>query len=114
MGRAKQRGSFEERAAAAVARNESVERRLLDPKAKADPAMVKYRARYGTQRVVTRLVAAGLVGLVPVPRPPGDAAGGGKPPLQRCDRCGGFSWSAINERRCSCGGLVTFVRKEGA
>ena len=66
MGQAKRRGTFAERNAAALKRNEAIVKRLQEPTA--DPAIVKYRRRWGTQRLATRLVAAGLVGLVPVPR----------------------------------------------
>jgi hypothetical protein len=42
--------------------------------------------------------------LVPVQQERGEVVEVGKPPLQRCERCGEFSWSTIGERRCSCGG----------
>ena len=59
MGQAKQRGSYAERHQAALARNKMLEEQL--PADAVD--LRKFQKQHGTQRLATRLVAAGIIGI---------------------------------------------------
>ena len=61
MGAAKRRGSFEQRLAKAVARNQALEGKISD-----NPSLVEFKGRYGMQRLSTRLIMSGLL----TPPPP--------------------------------------------
>ena len=63
MGQAKQRGSFEQRKASAIARNKVVEAEL-PPR----HPLQKFRRKHGTQRLVTRLVMAGMLAVAANPQ----------------------------------------------
>ena len=56
MGQAKRRGTFEERLAKAVARNQALEGKISK-----SPALVKFQRRYGSPRMATRLIMSGLL-----------------------------------------------------
>lgn len=58
MGQANQRGSKQLRVDMAIARNEQLEKETLENK-----SMTDFRMRNGTQRLATRLVAAGIIGV---------------------------------------------------
>jgi hypothetical protein len=62
MGEAKRRGTFEERLAKAVARNQALEGKIADK-----PDLVKFKHRYGMQRMATRLIMSGLLTPPPIP-----------------------------------------------
>lgn len=64
MGQAKRRGTFEERLAAAVERNQKLEMEVLP---NAGPRMKDYHAKHGTQATATRMIMAGLR-FIPMPR----------------------------------------------
>jgi soluble cytochrome b562 len=59
MGQAKNRGTFEERCAMAIVRNEAIETQLRGKEA--NPKLREFRIRHGTQRLATRLVMAGIL-----------------------------------------------------
>ena len=56
MGQARNRGTFEERLAKAVARNQA-----LEGKVAAASNLREFKTRYGMQRLATRLVMSGLL-----------------------------------------------------
>ena len=56
MGQARRRGSFEQRMAQAVARNECLRGHITDK-----PVLDKYSKSYGIQRLSTRLIQDGLL-----------------------------------------------------
>jgi hypothetical protein len=58
MGQAKQRGTFDQRKDMAESRNKLIE---ADLRKNPQSGMEKYRRQHGTQRLATRLVAAGLM-----------------------------------------------------
>jgi hypothetical protein len=62
MGAAKLRGSFEERLAKAVARNQALAGKIADK-----PNLVQFKSRYGMQRLSTRLIMSSL--MTPPPQP---------------------------------------------
>ena len=60
MGQAKQRGSFEQRKDDAIARNLAVEKVLST----APKEIQEFQKRHGTQRLVTRMLTAGMFGAI--------------------------------------------------
>lgn len=56
MGEAKRRGTFEERLAKAIGRNQALEGAISK-----SSNLVKFKQRYGTQRLATRLVMSGML-----------------------------------------------------
>lgn len=65
MGQARKRGTFEERLAKALARNQALEAKITQ-----SPILSKAQRKYGTQRLATRLIMAGLLvtaASVPIP-----------------------------------------------
>lgn len=64
MGQAKSRGTFEERLAKAVSRNEALKAKVV-----ANPNLAKFERRYGMQRLATRLIMSGMLVASPPPTP---------------------------------------------
>jgi hypothetical protein len=56
MGQARNRGSFEERRARAIARNQALAGKIADK-----PNLVEFKNRYGMQRLSTRLIMSSLM-----------------------------------------------------
>lgn len=54
MGQANQRGTFEERKLRAQQRNIAIQSQIMK-----SPSMTRFVKKYGTQRLVTKLMAAG-------------------------------------------------------